>query len=362
MTTAQNPPIFDGHNDTILALTSDDPKKRRDFFTKSENGHIDFPRAKAGGLAGGFFAMYTPSPKPAEGAANQGMPGEDPTKDGSYEIKMPPAPEYADALQFTVRMAAKLLRLEAESKGEIKIVRTATELETCLLGGTFAILMHIEGAEAIGTDFDSLHVLYQMGLRSLGPVWSRVNAFGHGVPFKFPSDPDIGPGLTDAGKALVRECNQLGVLVDLSHMNEKGFWDIANITDVPLVATHCGAHVLCNTPRNLTDKQLDAVAESGGVVGVNFHIGFLREDGQSNAETPLTEIARHAAYMADRMGVEHVALGSDFDGAVMPQDLRDAAGLPKLLDALRAHGFDEDALKKIAYENWVNVLRQTWGE
>ena len=357
MTTPTNPPVFDGHNDTVLELVSGDPKKQRDFFTQSDRGHIDFPRAKSGGLGGGFFAMYTPSPKRMEG-----MPGEDAKKDGSYEIKMPAAPAYADALQFTVKMAAKLLSLEAAANGEIKIVRTASELEACMLDGTFAILLHIEGAEAIGTDFDSLHVLYQMGLRSLGPVWSRTNAFGHGVPFKFPSTPDIGPGLTDNGKALIRECNQLGVLVDLSHMNEKGFWDIAKITDVPLVATHCGAHALCNTPRNLTDKQIDAVAESGGVVGVNFHIGFLRADGRSNQETSCTEIARHAAYMADRMGIEHVALGSDFDGAIMPHDLRDVAGLPKLMDALREHGFDEDALKKVAYENWVSVLRKTWGE
>lgn len=351
----QNPPIFDGHNDTVLALCAAEPDKRRDFFVKSEQGHIDFPRALDGGLGGGFFAIYTRSPERLEGA-----PGDYINDDGSYEIPLPTAPEQIDALKFTVSAAAKLLSVEKESGGKIKIVRTADELAHCLENGIFAMLLHIEGAEAIDTNFDSLHVFYAMGLRSLGPVWSRPNAFGHGVPFKYPATPDIGSGLTDVGKALVRECNQLGVLIDLSHLNEKGFWDVAALSDAPLVATHSNAHALSATPRNLTDKQLDALAESNGVVGMNYHIGFLREDGRSDKETSLAEIARHAAYVAERIGVDHVALGSDFDGATMPQDLRDAAGLPKLMDALRDYGFNEADLEKIAFKNWLRVLRETW--
>ncbi len=103
------------------------------------------------------------------------------------------------------------------------------------------------------------------------------------------------------------------------------------------------------------------LASRGGVVGINFHVGFLREDGNSQAETSLTEIVRHASYIADRIGVDHVALGSDFDGAKMPDDLKDAAGLPKLMAALQEAGFDEAALAKVAYQNWVRVLRETWG-
>ena len=129
----------------------------------------------------------------------------------------------------------------------------------------------------------------------------------------------------------------------------------------PLVATHSNAHKLCKSPRNLTNKQLDAVAESGGVVGINFHVGFLRKDGNSHAETSLTEIVRHATYIADRLGIEHVALGSDFDGATMPGDLKDSAGLPKLMKAFQDAGFDYDSLAKIAYQNWVRVLHKTWG-
>lgn len=357
MTTPTNPPIFDGHNDTVLELTSTDPSIVRDFMEEAERGHLDLPRARKGGMGGGFFAMFPRSPQSPQSPLSSWQ-GVDPE-----QMPATPAPlDQSYALGATMRSAAALLKLEARSEGQIKVVRTAAELQACMDNGTFAMLLHIEDAAPIDADFDALHVLYAMGLRSLGIVWSRPNIFGFGVPFKFPSSPDTGPGLTDYGKGLVRECNKLGVMVDLSHMNEKGFWDVAGITDAPLVATHSNAHTLSTSPRNLTDKQLDALAESGGVVGMNYHVGFLREDGDFHGETSLAEIARHAAYIAERIGAEHVALGSDFDGATMPQDLRDAAGLPKLMDALREYGFSEEELVGIAHGNWVRVLKETWGE
>lgn len=118
------------------------------------------------------------------------------------------------------------------------------EIETARSEGAIAAVLHLEGAEAIGPDMDLLHLLYAAGLRSVGPVWSRPNAFGHGVPFNFPASPDTGPGLSEAGRALVRECDRLGILVDLSHLNEAGFWDVAATSHRPLVATHSAAHAL----------------------------------------------------------------------------------------------------------------------
>jgi membrane dipeptidase len=181
------------------------------------------------------------------------------------------------------------------------------------------------------------------------------------VPFEFPASPDTGPGLTDAGRGLVAACNRLGILVDLSHLNERGFWDVAELSDAPLVATHSNAHALCPSTRNLTDAQLDAVRDSGGVVGVNFAVSFLRADGaRLPEETGLDEIVRHVRYLADRMGVDHVAFGSDFDGAVVPTALGGIAGLPRLVEALRADGFDAAAVAKITHENWLRVLDATW--
>ena len=228
--------------------------------------------------------------------------------------------------------------------------------------GALAAVLHIEGAEAIDRDFRMLDLLYAAGLRSLGIVWSRPNIFGHGVPFRFPGSPDTGPGLTDIGKELVRACNRLGILIDLSHLNEQGFWDVASISTAPLVATHSNVHAISPTPRNLTDKQLDAIRESHGVVGLNFGTAFLRPDGRMNADTDLETMLRHLDALIERLGEEGVAFGSDFDGAVIPAAIGDAAGLPHLLTAAAEHGYGKALIRKIAHGNWLKLLERTFAD
>ncbi|MEZ4719200.1 MAG: dipeptidase, partial [Caldilineaceae bacterium] len=322
------PAVFDGHNDTVLDLMSSDPERGRSFFDESPRGHIDLPRIKKGGFGGGIFAIFTPSPKRIG----------PPPKRNEYAVKLPEPLKYGPSLEHAMRAFATLLDVEREADGAVKVVRTADELQACFANDTVAMVLHLEGAEPIDTDLAALEVFYAAGLRSLGPVWSRPTAFANGVPFAFPSSPDTGPGLTDAGKRLVKACNGLGIMLDLSHMNERGFWDVAELSDAPLVASHSGAHALCQSTRNLTDRQMDAIRETGGIAGVNFHIGFLRADGRSDKETSLDEIVRHVDYMVERMGIDHVGFGSDFDGATMPHDLVDVAGLPKLMAALIARG------------------------
>ena len=195
-------------------------------------------------------------------------------------------------------------------------------------------------------------MLYAAGLRSLGPVWSRSNAFGHGVPFDFPRGPDTGPGLTASGKRLVAACERLGIVVDLSHLNEAGFWDVARRSSAPLVATHSSAFAISPSPRNLTDDQLDAVGASGGVVGINFHTGFLRDDGDWTQPTSLSLVVKHLRYVVDRIGI---------DGATMPTDLADVTALPRLMAALADAGFDAGDLRRIGYANWERVLAEIWG-
>ena len=365
MSAVDFPLIFDGHNDTVLrhhvAATFGEAD---DFFAENEGGHIDLPRARKGGLGGGFFAIFIPNEvKPPQ--KRDAFPGEKQDEDegpANYQHPLPAPLDESYALRHTMAMAARLGQWEAASDGQVKIVTTAAELSNCLANGTFAMILHFEGADCLDTNLDALHVFYRAGLRSLGLCWSRPNAFSHGVPFNFPATPDIGPGLTDAGKALVRKCNELGIMIDMSHLNEKGFWDVAEISNAPLICTHSGAHAMAHSPRNLLDSQLDAIAQTNGLTGINYHTGFLRADGRSNKPTSVTEIVRHMAYVADRVGVDHVALGSDFDGATMPGDLPDAAALPNLVAAMRAHGFNEDEILKINHGNWVRVLRETWGE
>jgi membrane dipeptidase len=355
--TIENPlPIFDGHNDVLQSIYLPKTGRPRSFFERTAEGHIDLPRMREGGFAGGFFAVFVRSD-----SATGGFPGALPDSTvTAYEMPLPNALDPTYARDITIKAMAGMFRLEAESEGQIKVVRTADELTSTLGRDVIAAVLHFEGAEAIDSDLNALEVFYQAGLRSLGLAWSRPNVFANGVPFKFPGTPDTGPGLSDAGRQLVKACNRLGILIDLAHINEQGFWNTAGISDAPLVVTHAGAHACCPSTRNLTDKQLDAIKESGGVLGVNFHVGFLREDGRREPNTPLLEIVRHIDYVARRIGIDHVAFGSDFDGAIMPLDLGDVAGMPKLLDSLRNHGYDDDALRKITHENWVRVLRKTW--
>jgi len=346
-------PIFVGHNDTLLHLYLPERGDGRSFFTRSDKGHIDLPRAREGGLGGGFFAVFVPS--------NPAMPDSGLTiTENGYEVRMAPALDLPYAQRVTIAVTAGLFRLEAESDGQVKVVRSTGELVTCLREGVLAAILHFEGAEAIDPELDALEVFYQAGLRSLGIVWSRPNAFAHGVPFKFPHSPDTGPGLTDAGKALVRACNRLGIMLDLSHLNERGFWDVTEISDAPLVATHSNAHTLSPSTRNLTDKQLDAIKESEGMVGLNFAVYDLRDDGHNDPDTPLDILVRHIDYLVEHLGIDCVGLGSDFDGTRIPQAIGDVTGLPKLIAALREHGYDVVSLRKLAFENWIRVLDRTW--
>jgi membrane dipeptidase len=359
-------PVFDGHNDTLLDL----PLTGRSFFERSPQGHVDLPRAREGGLGGGFFAVFIRDP---EIVAADPPESEDDSNDttavaarmaGRYSdpANLPPPMSLEYAQREAMRAVARLFRMEAESAGAARVVRTARELRDCLEDGTFAMELHFEGAEAIDSDFDALETYYQAGLRSLGITWSRPNRFGHGVQFQFPASPDSGPGLTDLGKELVRACNRLGILIDLSHLNEAGFWDVAALSDAPLVATHSNAHAICAATRNLTDRQLDAIRDSEGMVGLNFHVGFLHPNGERDRGLDLGVMVDHLDCLIDRVGDDKVGLGSDFDGATMPEGIRDVSLLPNLLDAMRARGYDDPTIRKIAYENWLRVLGKTWGE
>ena len=349
-------PGFDGHNDTLLNLLLRKRGGDRSFFERSTSGHVDLPRALEGGFGGGFFACFSPPNRRSGWTEEAALTV---TSEGYEVAGSPPLdPDYARG--FADGMTKLLFRLEGEAEGRLRVVRTTAEIEGCLSDGALAAILHFEGAENLGPEPGALEELYDQGLRSLGLVWSRPNAYAHGVPFKFPGSPDTGPGLTDAGRNLVRGCNRLGVMVDLSHLNERGFWDVAGLSDAPLVASHSNAHALCPAARNLTDLQLDAIRDSDGMVGVNFAVAFLREDGQDNTDTPLSTVVRHVDHLVERLGIDRVGFGSDFDGAQVPEAIGDVSGLPKLLAALREHGYGEADLRKLAHENWLRVLRITW--
>jgi len=366
-------PVIDGHNDALLALA--DREDRVSAFGEGyDEGHLDLPRARTAGLGAAFFAAFVPNETRAERRET----------DEGFEYPVPD-PVDRDRARRVTGEALDCLHQWADELEGFRIVRTVEDLDDCLAptdGGStdtagdpdagsdggasenegranrpLGAMFHLEGAEAIDSDLSNLDSLYEAGLRSVGPVWSRHNAFGHGVRFEYPGHPDTGPGFTDAGRDLLEACEDRGILVDLAHATERGFFDAAEVQDGPLVVSHAGAHAVCEHSRNLTDRQLDAVADSGGIVGITFAEGTL---AGADADPGVAAIADHVEYVADRAGIDHVGLGSDFDGASVPDEVADVTGLPAVFAELRDRGFDGEDLAKVARENWRRVIAEGW--
>ncbi|MES2143271.1 MAG: dipeptidase [Pseudomonadota bacterium] len=359
MTDMQTYPVFDGHNDILLRLLKAPERRAEIWLTGEGRGHLDLPRMRAGGFAGGMFAIYVPSPATGEvvdlAAMNAVM------DNPPYDVPLPPLLPSMLAQPVALAMAGHFHWMIRASDGAFRGCTTVAEIEAARADGAIAGVLHMEGGEAIAADLDTLPLFHAMGLRSLGPVWSRPTIFGHGVPFRFPSGPDTGPGLTEAGKDLIRECNALRLVVDLSHINEAGFNDVARISDAPLVATHSNAHAVTPSSRNLTDRQLAVIRDSSGMVGLNFATCFLRPDGRPGGDCGWDPVLRHLDHLIAHLGEDHVGFGSDFDGAAVPDVIRDAAGLPDMMAVLARHGFDKELLHKLAWRNWMDVLGRTWG-
>lgn len=371
-----NGPTIDGHNDTLLAL-ADREDRVSAFGAGYDGGHLDLPRAREAGLGAALFAAFVP---------NEEMPERRATDDG-YDYPLPDPVDPERARRLTYEALACLHQWAAEVDG-FRILRTVADLDDCLAtwdrpgepgegdgergkgdgergagggegdpNGDLGAIFHLEGAEAIDPDCSNLDFLYEAGLRSVGPVWSRSNEFAHGGRFRYPGHPDTGPGLTDAGRRLLAECERRGILVDCAHMTEQGVFDAAEVLAGPLVVSHTGAHARCEHTRNLTDEQIDAVADAGGIVGINFGTGILAPPDE---DPGIATIADHVEYVADRVGVEYVGLGSDFDGATVPDEVGDVTGLPAVLAALDDRGFDDEDLAKVARGNWRRVLADAW--
>lgn len=347
--------IFDGHNDILNKISKmPDPLNTKAFLV-SDPGHLDFPRALQAGVMGGFFSVYTSNP-PSVPSVKERMVL---SKEG-YRIKIAPALDYEYAHRSALQMIDLLYKIQEDSLGQFQIVTSPSDLDHCITNNIMAAVLHLEGAEPILPDLENLPFFYEKGMRSLWITWSRSNKFGHGVPFAYPSGPDTGPGLTDAGKELVKSCGSLGVMIDLAHLNEKGFWDVAELSSHPLVSTHTAAGSLIPKSRNLTDEQMKAIADSNGVVGIIFSVNDLDGGKRPKENAPISKIIDHICYVANLIGVDHVAFGSDFDGTKIPAELGNVSGYPKLVTLLKEAGFNNQDMEKICSQNWIRVLKNTW--
>lgn len=344
-------PFFDGHNDFLLRLMKSPAPREETWLGASGAGHLDLPRMKEAGFAGGLFAIFVP-PLPS------GPPTDFKTlmAEPPYALPLPPQMDHRTAQPVALEMAGLMHWMARAAPDDFALCHTVDEIRAAMAADRIAGVMHMEGAEAIGPDLDALYLFHEMGLRSLGPVWSRPTAFGHGVPMACPGSPDTGPGLTAAGKDLVRLCDALGIVIDLSHLNEAGFDDVAAHSTAPLVTTHSNAHAICPSPRNLTDRQLHMIRERGGMVGLNFATFYLNPDGRSDSTLGWDVMRRHLDHLIEVLGEDHVGLGSDFDGCILPDLIGDVTGVPALFAALAEAGYGDALIAKLARENWLDCL------
>lgn len=373
------PPLIDGHNDTVLRCTDDDRRAELSSVDADADpgsvpgvdeaflgeggpavatdeptggGHLDLPRALDAGLAAGFFATFVP---------NAADPEYDPESVDLWAGESPPAVDARIAQPVVYDQLAALHRWDRTSDA-FRLVRDVDDLDACLdrAGEVVGAIPHVEGAAVVEPDLSNLDLLYAAGLRSIGLVWSRPNQFAHGVPFVHNATPDTGPGLTDAGRRLVEACDDRGIVVDCAHLNSRGFRDVLEVSTAPPVVSHACAHEVCPATRNLTNEQLRAIGERDGLVGLSFGTTFLHPDGDGDANVDLDLLVDHVDVFVEHAGVDAVALGSDFDGASIPDAIGDVGGVRDLLDAIRERGYSDDDVRKIAFENWRRVLAATW--
>lgn len=321
--------VIDAHCDTILRVAGRETSEpdEFDFFRRNESGHIDLPRLREGGVTCQVMALYIePQYKPARSARR--------------------VLELLDAFYSLL-----------DETEEFKLALSARDIETAKARGHIAALLSIEGGEAIEGSLSALRSLYRLGVRAMGLTWNQRNDIADGVGEK-----SAGSGLTDFGIKVVKEMERLGMLVDVSHLSDSSFWAVDRIAERPYIASHSNARALASHPRCLTDQQIEAIAKKGGVIGVVFAPGFVDDDP---SKVSLSRLCDHIDHIKKIAGIDHVGLGSDFDGYGVhpgsPVVLNDVSELPKLTEELLARGYTESEIRKVLGENWLRVFREVLG-
>ncbi|NLO88936.1 MAG: membrane dipeptidase [Clostridia bacterium] len=307
--------IADAHCDTILEIN-----KGRKLGLRLDTGHLDIPRMHEGGINIQFFAVFV-------------------------EEQFKPH----SVLERTLHLMDDFFKEVEENREKIELIFSYPDINRILKGNKIAALLCVEGGEAIQEDLALLRILYHLGVRCLTLTWNHRNAIGDGI-----NEKPIG-GLSNFGIKVVKEMNRLGMLIDVSHLNQGGFWDVVKYTEYPVIASHSNVYELCNHPRNLNQRQIKALAEIGGVICVTFVPYFLTHNSDT---AELDDVIAHIKYIKKLVGVDYIGIGSDFDGTeTLPKGLEHAGKIPSLIDALWKDGFKDSEIEKIMGGNIIRLLK-----
>ena len=305
--------LFDGHCDTILRCYLEGGGLRR------QAGHLDLERRRGKGRWAQFFATF---------GSPEDMPGR-----SLWEVFLE---EYA------------LFRSEVDANADLVVFcRTGAEARAAFAAGKTAAFLSAEGAELLDCDPDKLRLAHRMGVRIVNITWNHPNALS-GTNAE---EPDR--GLSEQGRAFVKTMGELGMLVDVSHLSDPGFWDVMEITDRPVVATHSNARAIFPHPRNLTDAQFTAIINTNGVAGLNMYAGFLGEDPDFDT------VVSHLEHFLALGGENNVSMGGDWDGITqMPQGMSGIQDMEKLYEHLLRRNYSESLLEKVFYSNLMRVVNE----
>lgn len=317
--------ILDSHNDTMCKVINQDTGKPENNIGNDTDFHIDRKKLEKGGLNAAFYAAFT---------VYHGEGEEKTLRTGSRILSL------LNAMYCTEKMNSDFF----------KVAKTYDEVMDAVKTGRHAMIPAIEGAYSL-EEYNYRGLLRQyadLGVSYISLVWNHENSLGTGTAG--PSD----RGLTELGEKVIREMNRLGILVDVSHMNEKTFWDALKASEAPVFASHSGTSALVDHVRNMKDEQIKALNEKGGTVNVNYWVGLLAEEGR---QASVKDIADQIDHIVKISGYDHAGLGSDFDGAKIPDDIKDASGTALVIEELEKRGYSEENIRKIAGLNTLRVLK-----
>lgn len=314
--------VVDTHCDTILrVIRSKGAYRLREAHTE---GHVDIPRLRQGGVGLQFFAAY-------------------------IEPQYKPDRSIKRVLQLLDCFYEEL----ADNPDSLHLVLSVADLAEAKRQNKIGALISIEGGEALEGDLSVLRMLHRLGVRSIGLTWNERNLIAEGV-----GECRSKGGLTDFGVAAIKEMNRLGIIVDVSHLSEPGFWDVIDVSDKPIIASHSNAKSLCNHVRNLTDDQIKALAKNGGVMGLNMCDEFLH----SNEPATIEHVMDHIAHVFSLVGSKHIGIGADLDGITRPPiGLEDVSKFPALTEAMLRRGYSEEQVRDVLGENYLRVLKAVIG-